>query len=45
MPIVYVTHALDEVARLAHHLVLMDSGRAVATGPLSELLARPPICR
>ncbi|MEY2891935.1 MAG: hypothetical protein RJA98_1843 [Pseudomonadota bacterium] len=43
MPIVYVTHALDEVARLADHLVLMDSGRTLASGPLSELLARPDL--
>jgi molybdate transport system ATP-binding protein len=27
LPIVYVTHAMDEVARLADHLVLMDAGR------------------
>ena len=40
MPIVYVTHALDEVARLADHLVLMEAGGARAQGPLHELLAR-----
>ncbi|HSW08560.1 molybdenum ABC transporter ATP-binding protein [Aquabacterium sp.] len=40
MPIVYVTHAMDEVARLADHLVLMDAGRVLAAGPLAELLAR-----
>jgi len=40
MPIVYVTHALDEVARLADHLVLMAAGRVQASGPLAELLAR-----
>jgi molybdate transport system ATP-binding protein len=40
MPIVYVTHAMDEVARLADHLVLMDSGRVLAAGPLAQLLAR-----
>ena len=27
IPIVYVSHAIDEVARLADHLVLMDAGR------------------
>ena len=27
LPIVYVTHAMDEVARLADHLVLMRDGR------------------
>jgi molybdate transport system ATP-binding protein len=40
MPIVYVTHAMDEVARLADHLVLMDNGRVLAAGPLADLLAR-----
>ena len=40
IPIVYVSHAIDEVARLADHLVLMDAGRALAAGPLPEMLAR-----
>jgi molybdate transport system ATP-binding protein len=40
MPIVYVTHSLDEVARLADHLVLMEAGAARAQGPLRDLLAR-----
>ena len=40
IPIVYVSHALDEVARLADHLVLMEAGRARAEGPLAETLAR-----
>ena len=43
MPIVYVTHALDEAARLADHLVLMNAGRVLASGPLTELLARPDL--
>jgi molybdate transport system ATP-binding protein len=38
--IVYVSHAPDEVARLADHLVLLDDGKAVASGPLTETLAR-----
>jgi molybdate transport system ATP-binding protein len=40
MPVVYVTHAMDEVARLADHLVLMEAGGVRAAGPLAELLAR-----
>lgn len=40
MPVVYVSHAPDEVARLAHHLVVMQGGRALASGPLTETLAR-----
>ena len=43
LPIVYVTHAMDEVARLADHLVLLDAGRVRAAGPLAELLAQPDL--
>lgn len=39
MPIVYVTHAMEEVAQLADHLVLMREGRVQAAGPLTELLS------
>ncbi len=40
IPIVYVSHAIDEVARLADHLVLMEGGHVLAEGPLSDMLAR-----
>ena len=40
MPVVYVTHSMDEVARLADHLVLMREGRVVAAGALADLMAR-----
>jgi molybdate transport system ATP-binding protein len=40
IPLVYVSHAPDEVARLADHLVVLEQGRALASGPLSETLAR-----
>lgn len=40
MPVIYVTHSPDEVARLAHHLVVLERGRAVASGPLAETLSR-----
>lgn len=40
IPVVYVSHAPDEVARLAHHIVVMEAGRVVANGPLAEVLAR-----
>ena len=40
IPVLYVSHAADEVARLADHLVVMDAGRVVAEGPLAETLAR-----
>ena len=40
IPVVYVSHAVDEVARLADHLVLMEAGRVTAAGPLADMLAR-----
>jgi molybdate transport system ATP-binding protein len=40
IPVIYVSHAADEVARLADHLVVMAAGRAVAQGPLADTLAR-----
>ncbi len=40
MPVVYVTHSADEVARLADHLVLLEAGRVVGSGPVIELLTR-----
>lgn len=40
LPIIYVSHSADEVARLADHLVLLDGGRVSASGPLGEMLAR-----
>jgi molybdate transport system ATP-binding protein len=43
LPVVYVTHALAEVTRLADHLVLMDRGRAVASGALFDLQSHPAL--
>ena len=39
IPVLYVSHAMDEVARLADHLVLMKNGGVIASGPLRETLA------
>ena len=39
-PLLYVSHAPDEVAHLADHLVVLEQGRVLASGPLSETLAR-----
>ncbi len=43
IPILYVTHAIEEVARLADHLVLLDAGSVVASGPALDLLNRPDL--
>lgn len=40
IPVLYVSHAPDEVARLADHIVVMQAGRAVASGALTDTLAR-----
>ena len=40
IPMIYVSHSPDEVARLADHLVLLQSGQVVADGPLSSVWAR-----
>jgi molybdate transport system ATP-binding protein len=43
LPVVYITHDITEVERLANQIVLMDKGRVIASGPLSELQADPSL--
>ena len=40
IPVLYVSHSPDEVARLADHIVVMSQGRKIADGPLTEILSR-----
>jgi molybdate transport system ATP-binding protein len=40
IPVIYVSHSPDEVARLADYMVLMERGKTVANGPLHAMLAR-----
>ncbi|MCP1418828.1 molybdate transport system ATP-binding protein [Pseudomonas laurylsulfativorans] len=40
IPVLYVSHSQDEVARLADHIVLLSSGKALASGPIGQTLAR-----
>ena len=40
LPVLYVSHASEEVARLAENMVLMSEGRTVAVGPVNEILTR-----
>lgn len=40
IPVLYVTHAPDEVTRLARHLVVLEHGRVLASGALVEILSR-----
>ncbi len=41
LPILYVSHAVDEITRLADTLVLLDQGRITAQGPLREVMSDP----
>lgn len=43
IPMLYVTHAVDEAARLADHLVLLEAGRVRVAGPALEVLNRPDL--
>ena len=40
VPMIYVSHNIDEICRLCDHLLVIDGGRIVAEGPLQEVLAR-----
>ncbi len=40
IPVLYVSHAADEIARLSDHLVVLESGRVVADGPPNQVLTR-----
>ncbi|WP_077046612.1 molybdenum ABC transporter ATP-binding protein [Pseudomonas sp. KK4] len=40
IPVLYVSHSQDEVARLADHIVLLSEGKALASGPIGQTLAR-----
>jgi molybdate transport system ATP-binding protein len=37
IPVLYVTHEIGEVERLADHLVVMQAGKVIASGPLGQI--------
>ena len=43
IPMVYVSHQLEEVLRLATHVALMEAGKIVAAGALSDISLRPEL--
>lgn len=43
IPVVYVSHDIDEVSRLCDHLVLLDAGKVLASGELCEVLSRADV--
>ena len=40
IPILFVSHSIDEVARLADHLVILEEGKVIANGKMMELLSK-----
>ena len=40
IPMIYVSHSIDEVARLADHLVLLDGGQVTASGATAALMTQ-----
>ncbi len=45
IPILYVSHALAEVARLATTIVVLDHGKTLRAGPAADLLSDPDLAR
>jgi molybdate transport system ATP-binding protein len=40
LPMLYITHSMDELARLADHVVVLEGGAVKACGPAQEVLAQ-----
>lgn len=40
IPTLYVTHSVNEIVRIANHLLILDSGRITAEGEINQLLIR-----
>jgi len=46
IPIIYVSHSMDEICRLSDHLIVLDNGSVIAEGGLHETLTcidPPPV--
>ncbi|MGC4366283.1 molybdenum ABC transporter ATP-binding protein [Hydrogenophaga sp. R2] len=45
LPMLYVTHSVDELARLADHLVVLEHGQVKVSGPAAEVMSaiHPPV--
>ncbi len=41
IPIVYVTHSMEELTRLADHVVFMEKGKVKLQGPIGHVLSNP----
>lgn len=38
LPIIYVSHAIDEIVRLSERVLVLDNGKVVAAGPVREAI-------
>jgi molybdate transport system ATP-binding protein len=45
IPMIFVSHAVDEVVRLADRVVLLASGGVAAVGPVEDIMGRPELTR
>jgi len=43
IPLVMVTHDFEDVVRLATHVLLLERGRAIASGPIATVMSRPDL--
>lgn len=43
LPMIYVTHSVDEVSRLADAMIVLDKGRVAAQGSVFDLLSDPEL--
>jgi molybdate transport system ATP-binding protein len=43
IPIIYVSHNVDEISRLCDHLVVIENGRVAASGELQDVLVRTDV--
>jgi molybdate transport system ATP-binding protein len=41
LPVLYVSHSIEEVTRLADHLVIISAGRTMASGALADIMSQP----
>ena len=45
IPMLYVTHSVDELARLADHLVMLEAGQVRACGPIAQALVSQAVAQ
>jgi molybdate transport system ATP-binding protein len=43
LPVIYISHDMSEIERLADHLILMRNGRVIGAGPLQALQSDPSL--